>query len=74
MVSVVIPCCNASRYMERLAEIASEIFAITSETLLVDVCSGDDTCRHVVLFGLPIVKTPHSMGSGGASNFSVKFV
>ncbi len=74
MISIVIPCYNASLYIERLAGIVFDISAIASEILLVDDCSVDDTYRQAVKLGLPIVKTPHNMGPGGARNFGVQFL
>jgi glycosyltransferase involved in cell wall biosynthesis len=72
VISIVIPCYNASRYLVRLAEIITQISPFTREILLVDDCSADNTYHQAVALGLPIIQTPHNMGPGGARNYGVK--
>ena len=72
MISIVIPCYNASQYLARLAEIIAQIAPFTSEILLVDDCSTDDTYLKASALGLPILQTPINLGPGGARNYGVQ--
>lgn len=72
MISIVIPCYNASRHLVRLSDLVAEITPFTCEILLVDDCSTDDTHQQAVALGLPIIQTPRNLGPGGARNFGVE--
>jgi glycosyltransferase involved in cell wall biosynthesis len=72
MISIVVPCYNASRYLERLATIISSVAPLANEILLVDDCSTDDTYLKAAALGLPIIQTPDNFGPGGARNYGVE--
>lgn len=72
MISIVIPCYNACRYLPRLAETINEISPFASEILLVDDCSTDDTYHQAIALCLPIIQTHRNLGPGGARNFGVQ--
>ncbi|MCP9915849.1 glycosyltransferase family 2 protein [Cyanobium sp. ATX 6F1] len=72
MISIVIPCFNASRYLSRLAETIAHISPFAGEILLVDDCSTDDSHQKAVALGLPIIQTPRNLGPGGARNYGVE--
>lgn len=72
VISIVIPCYNASQYLVRLAETIAHVSPFTSEILLVDDCSTDDTHQKAVALGLPIIQTRQNLGPGGARNYGVE--
>lgn len=72
MISIVIPCYNASQYLDRLSATISQISSFTTEVLLVDDGSTDDTFQQALALGLPIIQAPRNLGPGGARNFGVE--
>ena len=72
--SLLVPCYNASAYIEKLAAVVAETSVFLREVLLVDDCSTDDSFQRALALGLPVVQTPYNMGPGGARNFGVEFL
>ena len=72
LLSLLVPCYNASNYLDRLAKTFAEAALFSCEFLLVDDCSTDDTYDKALTLGLPIIQTPRNMGPGGARNYGVE--
>jgi glycosyltransferase involved in cell wall biosynthesis len=71
-ISVVIPACNAERYLPLCLEALRNSLVAPFETIVVDDGSTDATAKIAVAFGAHLLQTPKQMGAAAARNLGVQ--
>jgi glycosyltransferase involved in cell wall biosynthesis len=70
--SVIVPVHNGSQVLGRCIEAVNRSAYLNFEVIVVDDCSTDTTPQIVERYGIRCIRTPRSMGPGGARNLGAK--
>ncbi len=67
-ISVIVPVRNGGMHLARCLEALSRSEYRDFEVIVVDDCSTDETPRIAERYAAPCIRTPHTLGPGGARN------
>jgi|694.fasta_scaffold22915_11 glycosyltransferase involved in cell wall biosynthesis len=73
-IGIVVPCYNASTYIQRLSLALSRLNPAPSQILLVDDSSTDKTFDLALKANLPIIQTACNLGPGGARQYAMDYL